>query len=204
MSTFINIDNTFNGNPIFGDNNIINQSLHNDVSDRVNSCTVAPISQEIMSKTNSSPNNPLVFISYSWDDEAHKRWVKKLAEDLISRGVNVKYDQNIQYGTPLPMFMQNSIFKADRVLIIGTPRYLQKSREAGTGCQFEDAIITESIYVKYSVTKFIPVLRSGTFETSFPPLLAHRKGLDFTNDCQYEGKLEELFQDFFLKGKEDG
>ena len=53
MSTFINIDNTFNGNPIFGDNNIINQSLHNDVSDRVNSCTVAPISQEIMSKTNS-------------------------------------------------------------------------------------------------------------------------------------------------------
>jgi hypothetical protein len=33
--------------------------------------------------------NPECFISYSWDSEAHKDWVRSLATELMSNGVNV-------------------------------------------------------------------------------------------------------------------
>ena len=33
--------------------------------------------------------NPRCFISYSWDSDSHKDWVRKLAEHLQSSGVDV-------------------------------------------------------------------------------------------------------------------
>ena len=36
---------------------------------------------------------PTVFISYSWDDDEHKRWVKDFADKLLSDGVNAVVDQ---------------------------------------------------------------------------------------------------------------
>jgi len=34
-----------------------------------------------------------VFISYSWDSEAHKEWVLNLANNLIKNGIGVLLDQ---------------------------------------------------------------------------------------------------------------
>ena len=36
---------------------------------------------------------PTVFISYSWDDEFHKGWVRELADKLIENGIDVYLDQ---------------------------------------------------------------------------------------------------------------
>lgn len=33
------------------------------------------------------------FISYSWDDEEHKKWVKEFADRLLSDGINAVVDQ---------------------------------------------------------------------------------------------------------------
>jgi SEFIR domain len=33
------------------------------------------------------PTHPTAFISYSWDDEAHKEWVRHLATQLRADGV---------------------------------------------------------------------------------------------------------------------
>ena len=38
------------------------------------------------------PGNPKVFISYSWDDEARKEWVKELATQFRADGVDARLD----------------------------------------------------------------------------------------------------------------
>jgi hypothetical protein len=37
-------------------------------------------------------NAPKVFISYSWDNEAHKEWVRQLATQLRADGVDARLD----------------------------------------------------------------------------------------------------------------
>lgn len=38
-------------------------------------------------------SNPKVFVSYSWDSEDHKTWVRELSERLIKNGIDVRLDQ---------------------------------------------------------------------------------------------------------------
>lgn len=39
-------------------------------------------------------DHPVVFISYSWDSEDHKSWVRKLSDDLRTKyAVNTLLDQ---------------------------------------------------------------------------------------------------------------
>jgi hypothetical protein len=52
---------------------------------------MSPHEQE-PSETRVMPAHPKVFISYSRDDEAHKEWVRQLATQLRTNGVNVCLD----------------------------------------------------------------------------------------------------------------
>lgn len=198
MSTFELKNNTFNESTVFGDHNTINQSPHsqNDFQQKQVQHTEygAELNEHIASKQEVC--GLTVFISYSWDTDEHRQWVGKLAKDLISKNIRVIYDQNIHLGTPLPKFMNDGIRDADRVLIIGSPNYLQRSKEKGAGCQFEDCIVTEEIFKEFDTTKFIPLLRSGNFTESFPALIANRKGLNFSDDTMYGERLQELMVDF--------
>ncbi len=135
-----------------------------------------------------------VFISYSWDSKDHKKWVKKLADDLQKLGVEALLDQYQLAGTPLNTFMNDGINMADKVLIIGTPEYKNKAESHKGGTNTEDQIINIHITRNYNDPKFIPILRSGTFETSFTDLVGNRKGFDFTDDLLYNDTLEDLFQ----------
>jgi hypothetical protein len=38
-------------------------------------------------------NNPKTFISYAWESEEAKEWVKKLAIELRNDGIDAKLDQ---------------------------------------------------------------------------------------------------------------
>src|SRR5258706_13883888 len=63
-------------------------------------------------------------ISYSWDDEAHKAWVKSLATRLRGDGINVVLDQwHADLGDRLPTFMEGLVRDSRYVLVIGTPGY---------------------------------------------------------------------------------
>ena len=49
---------------------------------------------------------PKAFISYSWDDDAHKEWVKQLATRLRADGVDVTLDRwHAAPGDQIPAFM---------------------------------------------------------------------------------------------------
>lgn len=136
-----------------------------------------------------------VFISYSYDNHSHEQWVKHFADTLKAYGVKTIFDKDLPYGSDLSSFMVKGIQDADVVLVVGTPTYLQKTQQSETtGVKFEDVIITNSLMVNIDANKFIPILRQGTYSGSFPLLLSHRKGIDFSDDSKFDEKIKELLQ----------
>ena len=142
----------------------------------------------------------LISISYSWDNEGHKVWVKKLADDLESNGIEVVLDQkNLSLGEQLTTYMEKSILKADRVLCILTPAYKEKCDERKNGAGYEASIISSKMLQNVLTSKFIPVLRTGDWNESSPVFLEGRKGINMKNDDDYEKKLKELIDDILYK-----
>ena len=90
---------------------------------------------------------PKIFITYSWDNEQHKEWVRKFSDRLLSDGVDVTVDQyDVSSGDRLPQFMEQSITAADFVLIICTPLYKQKADRRMGGAGYEGHIISDEIF----------------------------------------------------------
>ena len=134
----------------------------------------------------------VVFISYSHDSDEHKAWVKKFAVDLSMLGdFEILLDQNMPKGYSFTRFMEKGLAKADKVLVIGTPKYREKA-ENGHGVAFEESIISSELMNDIDTTKYYPILRAGTFETSFPPTLQGRNGDNMTDDSQYEVVLKVI------------
>ena len=142
---------------------------------------------------------PIVFISYAWDDDAHKDWVRKLSDDLrAAYGVYTLLDQYNRGGANIINFMQRGIKVSKRVLIIGSPFYAKKLEEGlATGAVFEDNIINAEIYNGFGKDKFIPVLRRGTFKTSFGSIIGTNVGYDMSKDEKYDEVIEALAADLW-------
>lgn len=143
-------------------------------------------------------DSPVVFISYAHDETGHiKEWVKQFADDLTTKGaIYVLCDCYLKLGAPLTHFMESGIRCADRVLVIGTPEYKERRERSSTGgVPFESTIISNELLRSQDTTKFIPILRQGSFEASFPTILTDRMGLDFKNDDCYEDELERLIME---------
>lgn len=144
---------------------------------------------------------PVVFISYSWDSEEHQKWVAKFAEGLTKAGIYVLFDQYLEDGTLLPQFMDLGIDCADKVLVIGTDKYMEKSYDQGSGVAFEDCIIRSHIFQYLGSKKFIPCLRQGEFRTAFPIAIRNNKGHNFVEDKKFEDELETLCREIWQKPK---
>lgn len=141
------------------------------------------------------PQKTTIFISYSWDDENHKAWVKKLADSLKSHGLSVSLDQYLPKGSSLSSFMMDGIKKADKVLVIGTPVYKERAEKYIGGTNVEHQIINIQIGKQFDTTKFIPVLRKGTYDTSFTDLIGDRLGYDFRDDSKFESLILTMIED---------
>lgn len=142
---------------------------------------------------------PVAFISYSWDSEEHRQWVRRLADDLQTRyGIYVLCDCYNRQGEELANFMVSAIERADRVLIVGTPNYKQRSALSHGGAGFEGHIINVELYKHWDTCKYVPLLREGLFGESFPVTVEARTGRDFSDDTKYEENLRILAND--IKG----
>jgi len=140
---------------------------------------------------------PTAFVSYSWDSEDHKAWVRDLAAKLRNDGVDVRLDRwELKPGDQLPSFMETSVRENDFVLIVCTPNYKAKSdhREGGVGYEWD--IMTGEAFSGKDPRKFIPVLRAGTWQESSPSWLLGKYGVDLRRDpCsadQYKDLLNTL------------
>ena len=143
--------------------------------------------------------HPVVFVSYSWDSKEHEEWVLKLSTDLASKGIFVLLDKYLEDGSMLPVFMDLGIERADKVLVIGTPRYRIKCYEPASGVAFEECIIRASICQNIGTKKFITCLKEGTFKTAFPMYIGGNKGHDFSNSENYEVELDSLCRSIYGK-----
>jgi len=145
-------------------------------------------------------NEPIVFISYSWDSEAHKEWIKKFSEQLHNSGINVILDQNdLVLGDPLSMFMEQSIANSDYVLIMCTPNYKKKADSRKGGVGYEESIITSDVLLNQNHRKYITVLTSGTWEKSAPIWAKGKYGVDLTQKDNYNDEFHKLVHT--IKGK---
>ena len=133
----------------------------------------------------------IVFISYCWEDDEHTAWVRRLAEDL-SHWVKIRIDQKLPLGVELNRFMEQAVATSDKVLIIATPEYKDRADNRKRGVGYETSLITDDLVNDQNRIKFIPIIRKGTKETSYPRYLGSRKGLHMADDSIYKEKLEEL------------
>lgn len=143
---------------------------------------------------------PTVFISHAWNDEEHRKWILKLAGDLESLyGINVICDYYNQGGVNLATFMVQGISQANRVLIVGTPRYKEKSESLdNSGVSFENMIMSSILFLEKNIdAKFIPILKEGTFESSFNTLMGVRTGYDLSTEESYNANIKILAQDIW-------
>jgi nucleotide-binding universal stress UspA family protein len=73
---------------------------------------------------------PKAFVSYSWETDEHRDWVRELAARLRGDGVDVTLDRwELQPGDQLPTFMERAVRENDYVLIVCTPHYKRRSNE---------------------------------------------------------------------------
>ena len=140
-----------------------------------------------------SSMSPTAFISYSWDSDEHRAWVRALAQRLRDGGVDVRLDQwDMAPGDQLTEFMERGIRDHDFVVIICTPKYRRRSdsREGGVG--YEGDVMTAEVMTERNHRKFIPVWRSGTWEDAAPAWLVGKYRIDLTGDPYSEQEYADL------------
>jgi hypothetical protein len=135
---------------------------------------------------------PRVFLSYSHDSEAHRAWVRLLAERLRRGGVDVTLDQwDLPYGADVVRFMDLGIRDADRVLMVCTANYVAKAEERKGGAGYEGMVVTGHVARATDTIKFVPIVRGNSGEPLVPGFLGQRLWLDFRDDGAFEARLEE-------------
>ncbi len=138
-------------------------------------------------------NAPATFISYSWDDEPHRYWVRDLATRLRRDGVDVVLDQwSVAPGDQLPAFMERAIRENQFVLIVCTPGYKSRSDERKGGVGYEGDVITGEVATKQNHRKFIPVLRAGDWSATAPSWVAGKYFIDLRGEPYSEAHYTDL------------
>ena len=139
---------------------------------------------------------PTCFISYSWDSEEHKGWVRLLAELLQKNGVTVYLDQwDIFPGADLTYYMETHIRESNYVLLICTPAFAQKANIRRGGVGYEQNVVTGELFEgTTSPGKFVPILRIGDPQNSLPSYLRSRVYIDFRDEGAFATNLESLLR----------
>jgi TIR domain/NB-ARC domain len=148
-----------------------------------------------MTTPESDPTVPKTFISYSWDDDAHKGWVKQLASRLRTDGVDVTLDRwHAAPGDQIPAFMERAVRENDFVIAICTTRFKERSDTRSDGVGYEGDIMTAYAFTGEAEKKFIPVLRRGSWDKAAPTWLFGRAKIDLSGDPYSESEYEELLR----------
>ncbi len=151
-----------------------------------------PIQADVL-RPSSMPLHKTAFISYSWDDETHKKWVRDLATRLRTDGIDVRLDHwHTVPGDQLPEFMEREIRDNDYVLVICTPKYKTKSEARTGGVGYEGDIMTAEVLAKQNHRKFIPLLARGAWVEAAPSWLLGKRYVDLSDAARYEQGYSDL------------
>jgi hypothetical protein len=134
-----------------------------------------------------------VFISYSWDDDNHREWVRKFATRLREDGIETILDRwHVVPGEQIPEFMERAVRESDFVLCICTPKYKDKSDQRGGGVGYEGDVMTSEVFINRNQRKFIPILRKGEWRYSAPSWFGGKYFIDLSSDPYSEKNYNDL------------
>lgn len=143
-------------------------------------------------------NKTKVFISYSWDSDLHKEWVRKLADALEEFSeLHVVWDgYDLDALSDKNVFMESGIHNSDYVVVIATEKYKEKAdnRSGGVGIEtyLASAVHWDGLQ-KQAKTKVIVALREPD---SVPNYLKGHLYIDFSADGKYNESEASLLKYF--------
>ncbi len=123
-----------------------------------------------------SKSKPKVFISYSWDNEEHKEFIKEFSNKLKLNDIDSIIDADIPL-TPDEgwiQWMKNQVNNSNYVILVFTQLYYDRFSKnvkpnEGRGVQWESRLVLSDIYSGQSISKYIPVvLNHKDFDTCIP------------------------------------
>ena len=141
-------------------------------------------------------DEPRVFISYSWDSQDHKDWVRRLADRLIGDGLAVTLDQyDLRGGQDMHVFMERGVCDASHVLVVCTPDYIARANARRRGVGEETSLITPEFYNRArSGKEFVPVIRRHGATKATPDYLASLVYVDFSDDALFDPSYDKLLR----------
>ena len=147
-------------------------------------------------------NPPKVFVSYSWTTPEHEDFVIKLAEDLVSSGVDVIIDKwCLRDGQDSYAFMESMVNDKtiSKVLIISDKGYAEKANNRKGGVGTETQIISPEIYSSAEQTKFVVVVTEKDDEGRFyvPNFYKGRLFIDMTDSSSMSEGVERILRWIF-------
>jgi len=142
--------------------------------------------------------SPKVFISYAWESENLKEWVKDFATDFRNNGIDAVIDQwELAPGQQVPQFMESAIRDNQFVFVICTPTYQNKSNGRIGGVGYENNMMTAELLNNPHTLKFIPILKSGNSSSSIPTWLGGRYYIDLSTPEHYKANFEDVLATVF-------
>lgn len=137
-----------------------------------------------------------IFISYSWDNEAHKQWTLNLANQLEEYSeLHITLDQyDLDSFSDKNHFMESGVFDNDYIILIVTPEYVHKSNSRSGGVGIETKLASSRHWeesLTLGVSKIIPILRSGT---ELPNYIKEKFYIDFRDDEKLSSSFEQLIK----------
>jgi hypothetical protein len=146
--------------------------------------------------TDSSEHIPKIFVSYSHDTPAHKKWVGEFASQLVDNKIDVLFDQwDLSPGDDIIKFMEKSVSEADRVLMICSEAYVRKADDGQGGVGYEAMIVTGELVRNLGTSKFIPVVRQNNSEVVLPKSVSTRFYINLSEGQNYDDQFELLLRE---------
>ena len=117
-----------------------------------------------------------VFLSYAWEDDDYRLWVKQLASRFREDGVDARLDEwHLSRNGNIAEFMNREVREAHWVLVLCSPGYQEKVRatEDGVivaGVGWESRLLTSQLFVT-AHNKVLAALARGDWQQAAPDAL---------------------------------
>ncbi len=144
------------------------------------------------------------FISYSWSNPFHEKWVLDLATELINNGADIILDKwDLKEGHDSVAFMEEMVNNPEikKVIIVSDKKYTQKANGRDGGVGTETQIISKEIYDNVVQDKFVAVVaeKDENGKPHLPTYYKSRIYIDLSESDKYAENFEILLRWIFNK-----
>ena len=137
-----------------------------------------------------------VFISYSWDSDEHRAWVKNLADSIEENPeFHVIWDgYDLDNFIDKNLYMEQSVIDSDYIIIVATKKYQEKSNHRKGGAGIETSIAVSQHWKQMETNGKSKILAILKEEDSIPTYLQNQFYVDFTDESNFDIKFDELLK----------